>query len=56
METRIKQAIQDYPNHPKPGIIFKDLTPILRDPGLSKDIIKEFVLTYIINFISSIVF
>jgi adenine phosphoribosyltransferase len=42
METRIKQAIQDYPNHPKPGIIFKDLTPILRDSKLCKDMVKEF--------------
>jgi adenine phosphoribosyltransferase len=30
----IKAAIRDVADFPKPGIIFKDLTPILRDPKL----------------------
>ncbi len=32
----IRNAIRDIPDFPKPGIIFKDITPILRDPALFK--------------------
>ena len=31
---RIKEAIRDIPDFPTKGIIFKDITPILRDPQL----------------------
>ena len=30
----LKNAIRDVPDFPKPGIIFKDITPILHDPQL----------------------
>ena len=34
--TRLKELIRDIPDFPKPGIVFKDITPLLRDPaGLS---------------------
>jgi adenine phosphoribosyltransferase len=29
----IKRLVRDIPDFPKPGIIFKDITPILNDPG-----------------------
>ena len=29
----IHQAIRDVPDFPKPGIMFKDITPLLLDPG-----------------------
>ena len=31
---QLKKAIRDVPDFPKPGIIFKDITPILGDPKL----------------------
>jgi adenine phosphoribosyltransferase len=31
--TRLRDLIRDVPNFPKPGIMFKDITPLLRDPG-----------------------
>ena len=31
---KLKAAIRDVPDFPKPGIIFKDITPILADPKL----------------------
>ena len=40
---RIKAAIRDVPDFPKPGIIFKDITPILADPELFKATIDVFV-------------
>jgi adenine phosphoribosyltransferase len=40
---QIKAAIRDIPDFPKPGIIFKDITPILKDPALCENIIDAFV-------------
>ncbi len=28
----VKQRVRDVPNFPKPGIVFKDITPVLADP------------------------
>jgi adenine phosphoribosyltransferase len=41
LQTRIKHAIRDVPDFPKPGILFKDITPILQDHVLSTDIARE---------------
>jgi len=32
----LKAAVRDVPDFPKPGILFKDITPILQDPALFK--------------------
>lgn len=40
---QIKKAIRDIPDFPKPGIVFKDITPILKDPALCDDILDAFV-------------
>lgn len=40
---QIKEAIRDIPDFPKPGIVFKDITPILKDPALCDDILDAFV-------------
>ena len=39
---RIKEAIRDVPDFPKPGIIFKDITPLLENPKLFADSIDLF--------------
>jgi adenine phosphoribosyltransferase len=31
LERRIKELIRDVPDYPKPGILFKDITPLLAD-------------------------
>ena len=41
LQTRVKQAIRDVPDFPKPGILFKDITPILLDAKLSAEIAQE---------------
>jgi adenine phosphoribosyltransferase len=43
IEQRIKSAIRDIPDFPKPGIIFKDITTILKDPELCEAIVDAFV-------------
>ena len=42
LQDRIKSAIRDVPDFPKPGILFKDITPILIDTKLCKDIVDGF--------------
>jgi adenine phosphoribosyltransferase len=43
IEQQIKSAIRDIPDFPKPGIVFKDITPILKDPALCENIVEAFV-------------
>lgn len=40
--NRIEQAIADVPDFPKKGIIFKDITPVLKDAALFADVVKAF--------------
>ena len=37
---RIKSAIRDVEGYPRAGIVFKDITPVLSDPSLTRDIIQ----------------
>lgn len=41
LQEDIRKAIRDVPDFPKPGILFKDITPILSDHGLSERIVEE---------------
>ncbi|MEY3417675.1 MAG: hypothetical protein RL711_1641 [Bacteroidota bacterium] len=36
----IKSCITDCPDFPKPGIIFKDITPILQNPALCEEVVQ----------------
>lgn len=38
IESRIKAIVRDVHDFPKPGIVFKDITPILKDPFLCAEI------------------
>lgn len=40
LSTKIEQAITDVIDFPKPGIIYKDITPIFQDPELCNDILQ----------------
>ncbi|MCW3103011.1 MAG: adenine phosphoribosyltransferase [Bacteroidetes bacterium] len=42
LEEKIKSVIRDVPDFPKPGILFKDITPILHDQKLCRAIVDEF--------------
>lgn len=41
LEERIKNTIRDIPDFPKPGIIFKDITPLLSHVDISQSITEE---------------
>jgi adenine phosphoribosyltransferase len=34
LENRLKTAIRAVPDFPKPGILFRDITPVLEDAAL----------------------
>lgn len=38
--SRIKDTVRDVKDFPKPGIVFKDITPLLKDPKLCAEISK----------------
>jgi adenine phosphoribosyltransferase len=40
----LKNAIRDVPDFPKPGIVFKDITTLLQDPGLFRRTIDLLVV------------
>lgn len=42
LETQLKSVIRDVPDFPKPGILFKDITPILHNPQLCTQIVSAF--------------
>jgi len=51
----LKKVIRDVPDFPKPGIIFKDITPILMDAELTRRIVNEMATNYKTQNIDAIV-
>jgi len=41
LSETLKKVIRDVPDFPKPGIMFKDITPILLDAKLTRKIVDE---------------
>lgn len=41
----IESKIRNVPDFPKPGIQFKDITPVLSDPSTLRDMVKWFIST-----------
>ncbi len=41
ISEKLNTVIRDVPNFPKEGIIFKDITPILLDAKLTKEVVSE---------------
>lgn len=41
LEEKIKSAIRDVIDYPKPGIVFKDITPVLANPDLLRLTVDE---------------
>ncbi|MEO6196572.1 MAG: adenine phosphoribosyltransferase [Dehalococcoidia bacterium] len=42
----LKRFIRDVPDFPQPGIIFKDITPLLQDPVATRYVIDMFTQTF----------
>ncbi len=43
ISDRLKSVIRDIPDFPKPGIIFKDVTPIFKDAQLCTEVTEAFI-------------
>ncbi|MEW6469681.1 MAG: adenine phosphoribosyltransferase [Bacteroidota bacterium] len=43
LEERIRSTIRDVPDFPRPGILFRDITPLLHDQKLCTAITDEFL-------------
>jgi adenine phosphoribosyltransferase len=43
LSEKVKEVIRDVPDFPKPGILFKDITPVLGDPALVREIVADMV-------------
>jgi adenine phosphoribosyltransferase len=46
LAARVGTALRDVPDFPKPGIIFKDITPVLADAELFSEIVDHFASQY----------
>ena len=42
----IKSYIRDVPDFPVPGIVFKDITPVLKEPAALRQVTESFVQRY----------
>ena len=43
---KIKSLIRDLPDYPKPGIVFKDITPLFLDPLAMKEVIQGMIAPF----------
>lgn len=41
--NRLKATIRDIPDFPKPGIIFKDITPLVKDPAMVRLAVHQLI-------------
>ena len=41
LSDRLKNSILDFPDFPKKGIVFKDISPVIADPRLFSDLIDK---------------
>lgn len=41
LSDQLQDTIRDVPDYPKPGIVFKDITPVLANPDLVNRIVDE---------------
>ena len=46
LEQEVKTKIRDVPDFPKPGILFKDITPILQDAATFQKVVRYFAKRY----------
>jgi adenine phosphoribosyltransferase len=55
LAQRVQLAIRDVPDFPRPGVTFKDITPLLADPGLLSDVVRAMYAPYAVLGVSHVV-
>ena len=43
IEEKLKKVIRAVPDFPKPGILFRDITPVLQNPGLCSEVVEALI-------------
>lgn len=43
IEEKIKSLLRDVPDFPRPGILFKDITPLLADPQARDEVVEHLI-------------
>jgi len=46
LQQRLLASIRAVPDFPKPGILFRDITPVMEDPALSNAVVDAFVAAF----------
>ncbi|MBL0740119.1 adenine phosphoribosyltransferase [Chryseolinea lacunae] len=46
LSDKIKNTIRNIQDYPKPGITFKDITPVLADAGLVREMMQQLIKDY----------
>ena len=41
--ARVQQTLRSIPDYPKPGVLFQDITPVLGNGGLLRDVVQEMI-------------
>ncbi len=54
IEDQIRELVRDIPDFPKPGIVFKDITPILKSPAAMRGLVEHWAAAYAERGIQSI--
>lgn len=52
---RVKDTIRDIPDFPTPGILFKDITPVLANPGLMSDVLLDMAAPFVDDAVTHVV-
>lgn len=52
---RIRARIRDIPDFPKPGILFKDITPVIQDPECLRLSVEHLVMPFVDQGITAVV-
>lgn len=46
LSNRVLRTLRAIPDYPKPGILFQDITPVLRDPRLLGEVVQEMAVPF----------
>src|SRR5919199_5005910 len=46
LADRVRRTLRVIPDYPKPGILFQDITPVLRDGSLLQEVVAELGLPF----------
>ena len=46
VSARVRATIRDIPDFPSPGIVFKDITPVLADPTLLSGVLTDMAMPF----------